>query len=119
MGVQQQKGFDIVFFETANERQPVKDFINNLTKGEQREISADIRLVQEGFPIGLPLVRKLKPGLWEIRSIIRDGICRVFFSFVEKRIIILHAIVKKTQKTPLKKINTAIERLKEFKRLRK
>jgi len=65
------------------------------------------------------LVTKLKPKLWEIRSDINDGISRVFFTFINEEIVLLHVIVKKTQKTPPKEIAVAVERIKEYKRLQK
>ncbi|MCL2722049.1 MAG: type II toxin-antitoxin system RelE/ParE family toxin [Treponema sp.] len=111
------KVFDVVFFETENGKQPVRDFILEQIKNDQKEMGADIRVVQNSFPVGLPLVRKLKPDLWEIRSNIKDGISRVFFTFHNEKIILLHAFVKKSQKTPLNEIDVAIGRLKEFKRL--
>jgi phage-related protein len=114
---EEKKEFNVVFFETASGKQPVREFIKKLSKEEQKEVGADIRVVQDSFPIGLPLVRKLKPELWEIRSFIKDGISRIFFTFFDKKIILLHAIVKKMQKTPLKEIDVAIERLKEFKKM--
>jgi phage-related protein len=119
MKSKEQKRFDVVFFETANGKQPVREYIRKLSKKDQKEVGADIRVVQDSFPIGLPLVRKLKPELWEIRSFIKDGISRIFFTFFNEKIILLHSIVKKTQKTPLKEIDTAIERLKEFKKMQK
>jgi phage-related protein len=115
----QQKGFGVIFFETVNTRQPVREFILRQTKDDQKEIGSDIRFVQNNYPVGLPLVRKLKPDLWEIRSMIKDGISRVFFTFHNEKIILLHAIVKKSQKTPPREIDVATERLKEFKRMQK
>ena len=119
MHKKEQKSFKAVFFETVNGKQPVRDFIIGLIREDQKIIGADIRIVQNNFPLGLPLVKKLKPELWEIRSDIKDGIGRVFFTFASEKIILLHAIVKKTQKTPPREIDVAIERLKEFKRLQK
>ena len=116
---EEKKGFDVVFFETENGKQPVREFIKNLSKEDQKEVESDIRAVQDKFPIGLPLVKKLKPKLWEIRSTTKDGINRVFFTFFNKKIILLHAFVKKVQKTPLKEIDVAIERLKDFKNMQK
>jgi phage-related protein len=116
---EEKKSFDVVFFETENGKQPVREYIKELSKEDQKEVGADIRVVQDNFPIGVPLVRKLKPELWEIRSFIKDGINRVFFTFINEKIILLHAIVKKTQKTPLKEIDVALERLKEFKKMQK
>jgi len=43
----------------------------------------------------------------------------VFFTFINNEIILLHAIVKKTQKTPQKDIDVAMDRIKEYKRLQK
>ena len=113
------KVFDVVFFETANGNQPARDVIKGLSKNDQKEIGADIRVVQNSFPVGLPLVRKLKPDLWEIRSIITNGFFRIFLTFLGEKIILLHAIVKKTNKTPPKEIEVAVTRLKEFKRMQK
>jgi len=74
---------------------------------------------QKGFPLGLPLVEKLDNDLWEVRSHLSDGICRIFFTIYQKTIVLLHAFVKKLQKIPSKEMKTAKERLSEFRRLRK
>ena len=119
MQLKNPKIYDVVFFETTNGNQPARDFIKGLPKDDQKEIGADIRVVQNSFPVGFPLVRKLNPDLWEIRSIIRDGIFRVFFTVFGEKIILLHAIVKKSMKTPPQDLNVALTRLKEFKRMQK
>jgi len=113
------KSHEAIFFETENGNQPVREFIIKLSKEDQKAIGADIRIVQDFYPVGYPLVTKLKPNLWEIRSDIKDGISRVFFTFINNEIILLHAIVKKTQKTPQKDIDVAMDRIKEYKRLQK
>jgi phage-related protein len=52
------------------------------------------------FPCSLTLVRNLGGGLWEVRSRLRDGIARVIF-FAERDVMALvHAFIKKSQKTP-------------------
>ena len=114
-----QKSYEAIFFETENGKQPARDFIIGLSREDQKTIGADIRIVQDNYPVGYPLVTKLRPGLWEIRSEIKDGISRVFFTFINEEIILLHAIAKKTQKTPPKEIDVATERIKEYKRLQK
>ena len=111
------KIFDVVFFETANGNQPARDIIKGLPKNDQKEIGADIRVVQNSYPIGLPLVKKLKPDLWEIRSMVKNGIFRVFFTIHNEKIILLHAIMKKTKKTPIQDLDLAVVRLKELKKL--
>ena len=53
------------------------------------------------WPIGYPTVRKLDTDLWEVRSSISDKrICRVMFTVSGKSMILLHAFIKKTQRTP-------------------
>ena len=59
----------------------------------------------------MPLVRKLGPGLWEVRSALRRGIARVIFTTEDGLMVLLHGFVKKTQKTPIADLNTAKKRL--------
>ena len=114
-----QKDFEVVFFETASGKQPVREFIWGLTKEDKKEVGADIRTVQAGFPMGLPLVKKIDSGVWEIRSTIRDGICRVFFTVTGEKIVLLHAYLKKTQKIPPKELDIVKERLKELRNMQR
>ena len=106
-----------VFFETESGNQPVRDFILGLTREDRKEIGSDIFTVQKGFPLGLPLVEKLDIDLWEIRSHISGGICRIFFTIHQETMVLLHGFVKKSQKIPLKEMKTAKARLTEFRRL--
>jgi phage-related protein len=108
-----------VFFETGSGSQPVRDFILELAREDRKEIGSDIFTVQKGFPLGLPLVEKIDADLWELRSHISDGICRIFFTIHKKMMVLLHAFVKKSQRIPLKEIKTAKGRLTEFRRLMK
>ena len=57
----------------------------------------------------------MEADLWEIRSTVSNGICRIFFTIDNNTIILLHGFIKKTQKTPLVEIETAKSRLKDFK----
>jgi phage-related protein len=117
--MKRKKPFDCVFLETLQKKQPVRDFLLGRTREERKEIGSDIFKVQQGFPLGLPLVEKMEQDLWEIRSILPDGICRIFFTIREETIILLHAFVKKTKKTPKTELKTARDRLKKFKELNK
>ena len=73
--------------------------------------SADIKTVQYGWPLGMPLVRKIEPRLWEARSRLTDGIARVLFTVVEDKMVLLHGFVKKSQKMPVQELATAKRRL--------
>lgn len=116
----QEKGqLEVVFFKNENDNQPCRDFILSLNRDGKREISITIFTVQQGFPMGLPLVRKIEADLWEIRIKLSMGICRIFFTISGSLIILLHDFIKKSQKTPLNELNTARTRLNQFKELNK
>jgi phage-related protein len=107
----------VFFFKTESENQPVRDFLLERSREDRKEIGSDIFEVQQGFPVGLPLVEKMDADLWEIRSHTPDGICRIFFTVYRKTMILLHGFIKKTKKTPLKELQTAKRRLQEWRRL--
>ena len=107
------------FFQTESGSQPCRDFILSLSQDDKREVGVKIFMVQKGFPIGLPLVRKMETDLWEIRMTITDGICRIFFTIAENTMILLHGFVKKSQKTPQNELETAKNRLRMFKEMNK
>ena len=54
----------------------MREWLLDLSKGDRKAIGCDIQTAQYGWPIGLPLFRKLDPGLWEVRSAIERGIAR-------------------------------------------
>jgi len=73
------------------------------------------RMMKYGPYLGMPYVRSLGKGLYEIRAIGKEGIARVFFGAESKQIVILHGFVKKTDKTPKREMDIAWRRLKECK----
>ena len=80
----------------------------------KKAIGEDIKTVQFGWPLGMPLVEKLEPYLWEVRSKMPDGIARVLFTVDGNTMILLNGFVKKTRKIPQKEINLARSRLKQY-----
>lgn len=69
-------------------------------------------LITYGPDIGMPHSKAIGKGLYELRPKGREGIGRAFYCFLKgKRIIILHAFIKKTQKTPKKELLIARKRL--------
>lgn len=100
------------FFQSASGREYVREFLLSLTAEDRKAIGTDIKTVQFGWPLGMPLVRKMAKDLWEVRSDIPDGIARVLFTVVDDRMVLLHAFVKKSGKTPEKELTTARKRLK-------
>ena len=77
-----------------------REFLRDLTAEDRKQMGENIKTAQFGWPIGMPLIRKLDSGLWEVRSHINDGIARVLFTAAGDRMVLLHASVKKSQKTP-------------------
>jgi phage-related protein len=104
----------LVFWRSATGREPVREWLKDLSRGDKRTIGRDIAKVQFGWPIGLPLCRPLSGGLWEVRSSLASRReARVLFGFHEGVLVALHAIIKKSQKTPAEELALARQRLKE------
>ena len=69
-----------------------------------------------GANLGEPHTKAFGNGLFELRIKGSEGIARVFYcTLVNRRIVMLHSFVKKTQKTPLRELRIAENRLKEIK----
>lgn len=62
----------------------------------------------------MPLIRKMEPGLWEVRTKFKSGLARTLFTVDGKRIVLLHGFVKKSQQTPSNELQTARRRLKKY-----
>jgi phage-related protein len=101
----------VVFYATSAGREPVRAWLLDLSRQDRRAVGFDIKTAQYGWPLGMPLIRKLEPGLWEIRSHIADGIARVLFTVDGDVMVLLHGFVKKSQKTPAADLKTAKQRL--------
>lgn len=66
--------------------------------------------------VGMPYVRPLGNKLWEMRLTGRAGIGRaIYVAASGRRLVVLHAFVKKTEKTPRRALDLALARLKEMK----
>jgi phage-related protein len=109
------KPIPLVFWRSATGREPVREWLNELSREDKRTIGHDIAKVQYGWPVGLPLCRSLSAGLWEVHaSLPSKREARVFFGFHDGMLIALHATIKKTQKTPAEDLALARLRFKEL-----
>ena len=107
------KKITVVFYKSNSGSEPVRSWLIDLCEEDRKEIGADIKSVEYGWPMGMPTVRKLKSKLWEVRSDISDGkIARVLFTIQGDKMILLHGFVKKTQKAPPQDIDLALKRMK-------
>lgn len=103
--------FAVVFFRLDSGREPVRDWLKDLARDHRKSIGEDIKTLQLGWPVGMPLVRKMAPDLWELRSNLSIGIARTFFTVIEQQIVLLHGFVKKARKTPAIELIIAKRRL--------
>ena len=101
----------VVFFRLDSGREPVRDWLKGLARENRKSLGEDIKTLQFGWPIGMPLSRKMADNLWELRSHLSSGIARTLFTVYNHKIVLLHGFVKKTQKTPAKELAIAKRRL--------
>ena len=67
----------VAFYCSTSGREPVREWLKSLPSGDRKIIGEDIKTVQFGFPLGMPLVRKLKLKPWEVRSVLPDRCCPI------------------------------------------
>lgn len=105
---------DVRFYRTAAGNEPVRDWLKELSKEDKKTIGDDLKTVQLGWPLGMPLVRKLENGLWEVRVDLDGGrIARVLFTVEGSEMVLVHGFIKKSKKTPKTDLDTARTRMKE------
>ncbi len=102
------------FFRTARGQEPVREWLLELGENDRRAVGRDIKTAQFGWPLGMPLIRKLEPGLWEVRSNIVPGVARVIFTVEGRTMVLLHAFAKKSRKAPADDLAIARRRLREL-----
>ncbi len=111
----QKKPMSIKFYKTEAGKEPVRIWLKSLNKKEKKIIGEDIKTVQFGWPLGMPLIKKIEPDIWEIRSVLKNKIARILITVHKNEIIILlHGFIKKDQKLPIKDKNLAKQRLKKI-----
>ena len=89
----------------------MRDWLRELSALDRKTIGADIKTVQFGWPLGMPLVRKLDKDLWEARIHLESRIARVLFTVTEGKIVLLHGFIKKSQATPKTDLDLAKDRM--------
>lgn len=73
-----QEPFRVVFFRLDSGREPVREWLRSQDQMSRKSVGAGIKTLQLGWPIGMPLARKMAVDLWELRSRITGGIARTF-----------------------------------------
>jgi phage-related protein len=98
----QGKRVPAIFFRTEAGGEPLRDWLKGLSPEERKLIGEDIKTVEFGWPIGMPVCKLLGGGIYEVRTnFAQNRIARVLFYIDKKgRLVLLHGFIKKTRKTP-------------------
>lgn len=105
-----------VFYLSEAGKEPVREWLKDLPRDDKRRIGEDVKTAQLGWPLGMPLIRKIDKDLWEVRTSLAEGIARVLFTVDGEYMILLHGFIKKSQKTPKNELKTATSRLGNYRR---
>jgi phage-related protein len=98
----QGKSVPVIFYRTEAGGEPVREWLKGLSREDRKRIGEDIKTVEFGWPIGMPVCKPLRDGVYEVRTgLTQNRIARVLF-YIDKRgrMVLLHGFIKKTQKTP-------------------
>ena len=113
--------YEVEFYEDKNGISEIVEYLDDLKeKGEtskHERVNRDkilaymIALKQYGTRIGQPVVKHIDGSIWELRPLAN----RIFFFYwKDNKFVLLHHFIKKTQKTPLREIETARAKMKDF-----
>lgn len=104
------------YIESQKKKIPVKEYIMKLAQKDKVKIFRYINFLQEQKGhLGEPYTRHIIDKIRELRIDFGKNRHRIFyFTFIDKRIILLHAFLKKTQKTPIKEKNKAKYNYQDF-----
>ena len=92
----------------------IRKFIDSLLKEERNKVEWAVKMLEiKEYRIEMPFSRKIENDLYELRIKSSKNI-RIFYTFYQDSIVLLHIISKKSQKLPLRDVNTARNRLKEL-----
>ena len=104
------------YYCTESGRAPVKDFIDSLDCKTQAKFFFVKELLEEfGNRLPQPHAKYIGDDIFELRFKGREGAVRILcFFFHGDRAILTNGFVKKTNKTPAREKETAVERRKMF-----
>lgn len=106
------KRIPAVFYRNENRREPVREWLLEMSKEERFCIGVDIKTVEYGWPVGMPVCRSMGRGIYEIRTNLTHKIVRVLFTVMDGQMILLHGFIKKSRKTSKEDMDIAVQRKK-------
>jgi phage-related protein len=105
---------DIYFYKTEQGNEPVREWLQQLSSADKKRIGEDMKTVQFGWPLGMPLVKHLDGDIWEVRIVLSKRIARVLFVLDTKSMVLIHGFIKKQQKTLKADLDLAKDRVKKL-----
>lgn len=101
--------FDIDYYQDSSGKKPVMAFIDSLDVKLRVKVMGILELLETyGACLGMPYTRHLVDGIYEIRASMQGNTVRILYFFAkDKRIVLTHGFVKKTQKTPKRELERA------------
>ncbi len=104
----------VVYYISASGDNPVSKFLDTLDKQTQTKLLRIVANIEEyGLLSVIPHIKKLTgTPLWEIRILGKHNARIIYVVPTHKSVLLLHGFMKKTDKTPSKEINIALERFK-------
>jgi phage-related protein len=109
------KKISVFFFKSDAGKMPVREWLLSLSTKDKKIIGEDIKTVEFGWPIGMPVVRPLGDKLFEVRSTLENGDeSRILFTIYENMMVLLHGFIKKSKKTRKHDLNLAKNRMRKF-----
>ncbi len=106
------------FYLTDGGREPVREWLKSLNKQDRLLIGTDIKTVEYGWPIGMPVCRLMGKGLYEVRTnLAGNRIARVLFCTAHGEMILLHGFLKKSRQTPKSDLDLAMDRKRRLEKL--
>ena len=113
--------YEVEFYRDKNGKSEIVEYLDELRRkgntSKSERINSDkilsyiIALKQYGTRIGQPTVKHIDGDIWELRPINN----RIFFFYwKDNKFVLLHHFIKKTNKTPLREIEQARSKMRDF-----
>ena len=104
--------WEVWFYQTARGDSPVEEFLGGLPPKDEAKCLAYLEQLEErGFGLPRSYIAKVRGPIWELRPEWAGVEYRFFYvAMAVRRLVILHAMKKKSQKVKIKDIELAESR---------
>jgi phage-related protein len=109
----------IEFYQDARSRRPVENWLDDQDAKTVARVHHTFNLLREhGTQLGMPHSRHVRGKIWELRIAVgRRDYRMLYFAWVGKRFVLLHAFAKQTPRTPAADLDIAERRMAEYQAL--